>query len=358
MDFRSGSVVAMPAHDDQLFASRGSLSALQLLHQSQAGRSINKVETETLPGLSNLGNTCFMNAMLQCLLNTPGRLTEACKAFADLTPGRGLSSSGMVGKCFAELLADYDSRTSGSIPAWRGPLRRMKVAIAALHPSYKGIRQQDAYEFLCHLLDGLEENFRFLLQAHGARECESNGMGIVRSVCGVSTYTTRFCHGCSQEFHVDRVTDTALRLPLLSAACQSDKTLRESEESTPITLEHLIVSSQYHEEVDGYRCDNCDAIALGNGTTGVPSAASQTSGLISATSEILVLVLNRFLNVTKDDGTFASVKVRRQVAVPSVLTMPFGTYRLYGIVSHIGESTSRGHYVAAVRSLRDHQWYH
>lgn len=353
-----GGVIATPLRNCELNASRGCRSALQVLHQSQEGRSIKNGGAAALPGLGNLSNTCFMNAMFQCLLNTPGGLTEACKAFADLAPESGLSRRGMIGKRFAELLTDYDSRTGGHIASWRGPLRRMKSAMAAMHPVYQGRRQQDAYEFLGHLLDGLEENFDSLLHAHGARVNESNDIGIVRSACGVSTYTTRLCGGCSQEFHVDRIVDTALRLPLLGVACQNDKTLRETEENTPITLEHLLVSSQYQEEIDGYRCGNCDAIASSCGVTRPTSVALQTSGLISSTSEILVLVLNRFLNITNEDGTFGSMKVRRQVAVPRVLKLAFGEYHLYGIVGHIGESTSRGHYVAAVRSLRDHQWYY
>merc|ERR1712023_335261 len=40
-----------------------------------------------------------------------------------------------------------------------------------------------------------------------------------------------------------------------------------------------------------------------------------------------------------------------------MLSLPTGQYRLYGVVSHKGDNLNCGHYIAAVRSLRDDQWY-
>lgn len=354
----SGGLAVARVLDGERSSDTGCRSALQVLHQSEEGRLLALGRPGCLPGLGNSGNTCFMNAMLQCVLNTPGRLTEVCKAFADLTPRGKLSGHGLLGKRFAELVTEYDSRGEGKVPAWRGPLRQMRLAIAALYPSYRGRSQQDAYEFLGHLLDGLDENFRLLLQSQGAQLTDdAPDASIVRSVCGVSTFTSRWCHCCLQVLHADWVVDTALRLPLLSAEAQDDATVRAAEEETPISLEDLIIMARSREELDGYRCDTCERTALKTGSGVQTCTASQTSGLLAETRDILVVVLNRFLNVVGTSGEYSSVKVRRQVAVPTVLSLPSGDYRLYGIVSHIGKNIDRGHYIATVRSLRDHQWY-
>lgn len=329
-------------------------TSLQFLHQSCEGRNIGKERDGKIPGLANLGNTCFMNAVLQCLLNLPGRLSEACKAFVDLQP-LGLSGKGLLGQRFADLVVDYDSKEDTTLSRECEALVNLKATMAAIDLMYAGCEQQDAYEFLGCLLDGLDENFSRMLQDVAKKT--SFESGIVRSICGITTYSTRWCQTCLEVFEVDRTTDTTMRLPLISSAAQMNATLRSQEESAPITLLELMQAVQLPEEIEGYDCDRCRAISLKSDSKFSRSTISQRSGLIAGTKDVLGIALYRFLNVLDEWGDFSPVKIRRKVRLPTVISLETGEYRLCGVVSHMGETLSSGHYVAAVRSLRDHQWY-
>jgi ubiquitin carboxyl-terminal hydrolase 8 len=323
-----------------------------------------------IPGLPNLGNTCFMNAVLQCLLNTPGQFLETLTAFVAPRP-EGLTHKALLGSCFAKLVEEYGSKDTSPSSSWsffesgKGALCRdstalksLKAAMSEIDPRYGGCQQQDAYEFLGTLLEGLDENLGALFSAQFMQTVSPND-STIRSVCGVESYATRWCHGCGELFTVDRNVDTAIRVPLLSAEAQMDEAKRRKEETEPISLQELFGNMQAPEDIDGYDCDRCRECAAEGDQPHVRSfgKCSQRCGLISDTKDILQVALYRFLNVIDKNGRFSAIKVKRQVKIPTVMSLPTGEYRLYGVVSHVGESLTHGHYIAAVRSLRDHQWY-
>jgi len=325
----------------------------------------------TIPGLANLGNTCFMNSVLQCLLNTPGWLAEACQTFKDPSLEIVASSSdkargAALGRGFAELVREYNN-SEGELSRTNVPLKNMKAAIAGLDKQYEGCEQQDAYEFLGCILEGLEENFRGLFQRESQAgpapaPCEgssssSSSVGVIRALCGVSTHTTRNCHCCSGHFEVDKVTDTAIRLPLVSAGALLDPKLRKEEAERPISLEELLKSLHTPEVIEGYDCDSCREASVRTGSEHVRSTITQHAGSISRTSDILTFVLYRFCQTFDAAGHFQAEKVQRQVTYPTVLTLETGEYHLFGVVSHLGSSLKSGHYIAAVKSLRDDAWY-
>uniref|UniRef100_A0A0X3PAE1 Ubiquitin carboxyl-terminal hydrolase n=2 Tax=Schistocephalus solidus TaxID=70667 RepID=A0A0X3PAE1_SCHSO len=109
-----------------------------------------------LVGLSNLGNTCFMNSVLQCLSNTQA-LAEACldrSYINDLN-----ESSSMRGKLFevyADLMRQIWEPTNG--PQTYISPQRFKAQIQKFAPRFMGYAQQDAQEFLRYLLQGLHED--------------------------------------------------------------------------------------------------------------------------------------------------------------------------------------------------------
>lgn len=108
-----------------------------------------------LCGLSNMGNTCFMNAALQCLSNSPP-LTEYIltdKFVEDINTNNPLGMHGEIARTYAELIKVIWSGNYGSyLP------REFKCAVSRFAPQFTGFAQQDCQELMAFLLDGLHED--------------------------------------------------------------------------------------------------------------------------------------------------------------------------------------------------------
>ncbi|XP_064125015.1 ubiquitin carboxyl-terminal hydrolase 2 isoform X1 [Loxodonta africana] len=119
---------------------------------SSPGRdTMNSKSAQGLAGLRNLGNTCFMNSILQCLSNTR-ELRDYCLQRLYL---RDLSHSSSAHTALMEEFAKLIQTIWTSSPNDVVSPSEFKTQIQRYAPRFVGYNQQDAQEFLRFLLDGL-----------------------------------------------------------------------------------------------------------------------------------------------------------------------------------------------------------
>ncbi|CAI9715032.1 ubiquitin carboxyl-terminal hydrolase 32-like [Octopus vulgaris] len=123
-------------------------------------------------GLNNLGNTCFMNAAVQCVSNT-WPLTQYFTGglhLYELNRMNPLGMKGHIAQRYGELVKDLWSGSSKTI----APLK-LRWTIGKYAPRFNGFQQQDSQELLSFLLDGLHEDLNRVHEKPYVELKDSNG---------------------------------------------------------------------------------------------------------------------------------------------------------------------------------------
>ena len=296
------------------------------------------------PGLVNLRSTCFLNAILQCVVHAPtvsSYLTsrshqQRCPHRRTAAKG-GRSQSRHSGRgrqhrappfcaaCALEEFACY----RGSQPFSPTLLVTNLPAIAStLDPG----RQHDAHEFLRFMIQHLYLSFSADVEPGTSSLVDSWFGGSLRSLvsctaCNSSSVTTDLFYDLSLELHTG--TGGAVHLSVHSALTGYFQT----------------------EPLSGYKCDACNASA--RRTMGLPvysdlcvEASANKCLRVSSPPNILTLHLKRFQFVHN-----AQQKLSHHVKFDTELDLsPFTTsgspasYSLFAVVVHDGPSGTSGHY--------------
>jgi len=126
-------------------------------NEAQVLRSgtINIQELNCTTGLCNIGNSCYMNCIIQCLLGTNSLmqifLNGSYKQHVNINSKLG--TKGIMAKFFAELAQSVFQKSNSIYEP-----RNFKIAVGSINSMFKNDEEQDCSEFLNFVLDGLHED--------------------------------------------------------------------------------------------------------------------------------------------------------------------------------------------------------
>ncbi|XP_026148938.1 ubiquitin carboxyl-terminal hydrolase 2a isoform X1 [Mastacembelus armatus] len=322
------------------------------LSDSPSRNSTNSKSAQGLVGLKNLGNTCFMNSILQCLSNTHS-LRDYC---LHNSHRRDLNNNSRTNTALMEEFAKLIQTMWASSSSEAVSPSEFKTQIQRYAPRFVGYNQQDAQEFLRFLLDGLHnevnrvtvrprgtvEDFDHLLDEEKGKKMwskylEREDSKIVDLFVGQlkSSLTCSYCGFCSTVF--DPFWD--LSLPI------SKKGYGE------VSLMDCMRLFTKEDILDGDEKPTCYRCKARRRCT--------KKFTIQKFPKILVLHLKRFSEARRTSklSTFVNFPMKdldlREFASENSIN---AVYNLYAVSNHSG-TTMGGHYTAYCRNPNSGEWY-
>lgn len=129
-----------------------------------------------LQGFSNLGNTCYMNAILQSLFSLPSFSNDMLK---QNIPWRKVPINALLRR-FAHLMAKKDV---GCPETKKELLRKVKSAISSTAERFSGNVQNDAHEFLSQCLDQLKDDVEKMNRSWPSEATSAPSTAVIENSC-------------------------------------------------------------------------------------------------------------------------------------------------------------------------------
>ncbi|XP_009623302.1 ubiquitin carboxyl-terminal hydrolase 23 isoform X1 [Nicotiana tomentosiformis] len=276
-------------------------------------------------GLQNLGNTCFLNSVLQCLT-----YTEPLAAY--LESGKHQNSCRMAGFCALCAIQKHVSRAlqaTGKILAPKDLVSNLRC----ISRNFRNARQEDAHEYMVNLLESMHKCC--LPSGVPSESPSAYDKSLVHKIFGGrlrSQVQCMQCNFCSDKF--DPFLD--LSLEILKA------------DSLQRALQHFTA----RELLDGgqrqYQCQQCK------------QKVKATKRLtIDKAPHVLTIHLKRFGSHVPGQKIDKKIHYGPTLDLKHFVSDTYGgesQYTLYGVLVHAGWSTHSGHYYCFVRTSSGN-WY-
>lgn len=326
------------------------------IHRRQS--AIPDAETSGLVGLTNLGNTCFLNSALQCLLNTPPLADYFMNDLhmKEMNINNVLGSKGAVTLALAHLTKQYWSRED--LDAINP--KELYGVISHFAPQFSHGTQEDSHEFLAFLLDIIHEDLNRVknkpyieekdynddkLEEHSSEAWKNylmrNKSIIVDLFQGQSKSTLK-CLKCNHVSHkFEPFMYLSLPLP------------QKSKKKAKVPLLDCLAEFSKEEKLEGQErwfCPKCKA-----------HVDSTKKMEVWKLPNILIVHLKRFKFTREKRG-----KIRSFIDFPHVdldlngvaagIQRDKPVYDLFAVSNHEG-SLGSGHYYTFAKNRDDNNWY-
>ncbi|KAM9732560.1 ubiquitin carboxyl-terminal hydrolase 2a isoform 2-T5 [Menidia menidia] len=348
---RSSTQEAFSSRSSRAFGSSARETSSNGLSDPPGRESTNSKSAQGLVGLKNLGNTCFMNSILQCLSNTHS-LRDYC---LHNSHRRDLNNNSRTNTALMEEFAKLIQTMWTSSSSEAVSPSEFKTQIQRYAPRFMGYNQQDAQEFLRFLLDGLHNEVnRVTVRPRGTMEdfdhlpdeekgkkmwskyLEREDSKIVDLFVGQlkSSLTCSHCGFCSTVF--DPFWD--LSLPIAKGYGE-------------VSLMDCVRLFTKEDVLDGDEKPTCYRCKTRRRCT--------KKFTIQKFPKILVLHLKRFSEARRTSklSTFVNFPMKdldlREFASENSTN---AVYSLYAVSNHSG-TTMGGHYTAYCRNPNSGEWY-
>ncbi|XP_060647258.1 ubiquitin carboxyl-terminal hydrolase 8 isoform X1 [Drosophila nasuta] len=300
-----------------------------------------------LTGLKNLGNTCYMNSILQCLSNT-SHLQDFCVSNEYKKHiSRQNKTNGQVIEEVAALIKEL----------WNGQYkcvasRDLRYIVGQYQKTFRGVDQQDSHEFLTILMDWLHSDLQTIKvrrRANSELAWEKSWLEFTKSQESMILHlfygqikSTVKCVTCSKESATyECFSNLSMELPPNANLCQLNQCM------------DLYFSG---EKIYGWNCPKCNTKR---------DAIKKLD--ISKLPPILVVHLKRFYADPSNSGGYVKKQNYVQFPLDNLEMKPYlarvesmsstpKTFRLYAVSNHYG-TMEGGHYTAFCKSAKYDRWF-
>ncbi|XP_027762472.1 ubiquitin carboxyl-terminal hydrolase 42-like isoform X2 [Empidonax traillii] len=273
-------------------------------------------------GLCNVGNTCFLNAVLQCLTYTP----PLANYLLSREHSQACRQPGFCMMCIMEAHVNKVLHSSVSAILPWAVLRGFRF----IGEHFQLGREEDAHDFLCCTVNAMQ---RACLSASNDLDLSSQSTTIVHQIFGGLLRSRVICFSCKA---VSDSYEAFLDVPLDIKAASS----------LTAALEDFVTP----EQLDGENCFTCSKCEK--------EVAASKRFTVHCAPKVLTACLKRF-------DCFTGGKISKVVEYPEHLDLrPYMSqadgdpllYSLYAVLVHSGVSCHGGHYFCYTKASNG-LWY-